>query len=265
MTTTYAPVPSPATAAQGAAPLPALPASIPFSRLLKVEWRKSVDTRAARWLLLVVGLLSVGLMLIPILNPGDNDQDLSGYLTMASFGVALLLPVVSILTLTTEWNQRTVLSTFTAEPRRGRVLGAKVGAGVILALLGSVLAYALAVGGLAISGALGRDVSWAMHPGHILGVTLFLLLNVAMAMGFGALIQNTPAAVVTYFALPAVIATVGLAVKGLRDWFDTSITFTWILEGSWAGQVGQILSTVVLWVALPLAAGAVRTIRREVK
>jgi ABC-2 type transport system permease protein len=263
MSTTYAPVPSTEPATHLA--LPALPPAIPFSRLLRVEWRKSIDTRAARWLLLVVGLLSIGLMLIPILNPSGNDQDLSGYLSIAALGVSLLLPVVSILTLTSEWNQRTVLSTFTAEPRRGRVLGAKVGAGVILALLGSVLAYALAFAGLAVSGALGRDVSWTQHPGHILGVTLFLLLNVAMAMGFGALIQNTPAAIVAYFAVPTVISMIGLAVKGARDWFDSSITFTWILEGSWTGHLGPIATTTALWVALPLAAGAVRTIRREVK
>jgi hypothetical protein len=259
--TTFAPSPPPATDRAARS----MPAPIPFPRLLKVEWRKSVDTRAARWLLLVVGLLSVGLMLIPILRPGDNDQDLSGYLSVASFGVAMLLPIVSILTLTTEWNQRTVLSTFTAEPRRGRVLGAKVGAGAILALLGAALAYVLAVAGLAISGALGRDVSWTMHPGHVLGVTLFLLLNVAMAMGFGALIQNTPAAVVAYFAVPTVVSMIGLAAKGARDWFDSSITFGWILDGSWAGHLGAILATVLLWVALPLAAGAVRTVRREVK
>lgn len=260
MTTTYAPVPAPPREA-----LPALPSSIPFSRLLRVEWRKSIDTRAARWLLLVVGLVSVGLMAIPILRPEDNDQNLSGYLTNAAYGVAILLPIVSILTLTTEWSQRTVLSTFTSEPRRGRVLGAKLGAGMILALLGSALAYALACAGLAVSGALGRDVSWAMDAGPVVGVTLFVAIGVAMAMGFGALIQNTPGAIVAYFVLPAVVSTIGLALKDVRNWFDADVTFDWILTGSWTGNLGPILTTLALWVALPLAAGAVRTNRREVK
>jgi len=224
-----------------------------------------VDTRAARWLLLVVGLLSTGLMLIPLLNTTGNAQDLSHYLSMAATGVAMLLPVVAILTLTTEWTQRTVLATFTAEPRRARVLGAKIGAGIILAAAGAVLAYALAAAALAISATAGRTVSWTMHPAAIAGVAVFLLLNIAMAMGFAALIQNTPAAIVAYFAVPVVIAAIGLAMKSLRDWVDSSTTFNWVLEGNWSGHTAQILTTTALWVALPLAAGAVRTIRREVK
>lgn len=261
MTTTYVPVPVLPREVS-----PAVPPSIPFSRLLRVEWRKSVDTRAARWLLLVVGLVSVGLMLIPILRPEDNEQTLSAYLTNAAYGVAILLPIVSILTLTTEWSQRTVLSTFTSEPRRGRVLGAKLGAGMILALLGSALAYALAFAGLAVSEtALGRDVSWTMDAGPVVGVTLFVAISVAVAMGFGALIQNTPGAIVGYFVLPAVVSTIGLALKDVRNWFDSDVTFDWILTGSWTGNLGPILTTLALWVALPLAAGAVRTIRREVK
>ncbi len=242
-----------------------LPASIPFAKLLRIEWRKSVDTRSARWLLILTAVLSVGIMAIPILRPNDIDQTVGGYLTMAAFGASLLLPVVSILTLTTEWSQRTVLATFTAEPRRGRVLAAKVGAATLLALAGTLLAYAVAAGALAISDAMGRDVSWTLQWNHIAGLALFMILSVGMAVAFGALIQNTPAAIVAYFALPGVVAAIGLAMKDLKDWFDSATTFNWVLEGDWAGHTGMVLSTVAIWVVLPLAAGAVRTIRREVK
>lgn len=256
--TTFAPAPVTPEA-------PELPASIPFSRLLRIEWRKSVDTRAARWLLLLTGLLSVGLMAIPLVRTNDIDQSVSGYLTMAAFGAATLLPIVSILTLTTEWTQRTVLATFTAEPRRGRVLAAKIGSAKLLALAGTVFAYLLTISALALSSALGRDVSWTLQANHIVGVAAFMLLSVGMAVALGALIQNTAAAIVAYFALPAVTATIGLAVKGLRDWFDSSTAFNWVLEGDWAGHTGQILSNAAIWVVIPLTAGVVRTIRREVK
>lgn len=256
--TTFAPVPvTPA--------VPDLPASIPFAALLRIEWRKSVDTRAARWLILITGLLSLGIMAIPLIRTNDIDQSVAGYLTMAAFGAATLLPIVSILTLTTEWTQRTVLATFTAEPRRGRVLGAKVGAATLLSLAGTVFAYALTVGALAISGALGRDVDWTLPANHIIGVAVFILLNIGMAVAFGALIQNTAAAIVAYFALPTVTAMLGLLVKGAKDWFDSSTSFNWVLEGDWAGHTGQILSNTAIWVLIPLAAGAYRTIRREVK
>ncbi len=58
---------------------------------------------------------------------------------------------MSILTLTSEWNQRTALTTFTQESRRMRVTGAKVAVSLLLggvaALFGGlVLALGLVVG-----------------------------------------------------------------------------------------------------------------------
>ena len=41
------------------------------------------------------------------------------------------LPVLLILMVTSEWSQRTGLTTFTLEPHRGRVVGAKFVAGLI--------------------------------------------------------------------------------------------------------------------------------------
>jgi len=100
----------------------ALGPGIPFSRSLRVEWRKSVDTRAARWLLAAVAAVAVIAAVVPIATPHSSDQDLPNYLAIVAIGVTLLLPVVSILTLTSEWSQRTVLTTFTQDPRRDRVL-----------------------------------------------------------------------------------------------------------------------------------------------
>jgi len=37
-----------------------------------------------------------------------------------------------------------------------------------------------------------------------------------------------------------------------------------MLNGEWSGHTPQILATVILWVALPVAAGLVRTVRREI-
>jgi hypothetical protein len=37
-----------------------------------------------------------------------------------------------------------------------------------------------------------------------------------------------------------------------------------VLENDWAGHVAQLSFSVVFWVAVPLAAGIGRTIRRDV-
>jgi len=45
---------------------------------------------------------------------------------------------------------------------------------------------------------------------------------------------------------------------------DTSTTFTWVQNGELSGHTPQILVSVAVWVAVPLALGLVRTARREI-
>jgi ABC-2 type transport system permease protein len=111
---------------------PSAPGPIPFSRLVRVEWAKATDTRAARWLLALVALSTAGIMLVPVLAPTTFDQTYASYLRVAAFGLTILLPVVAILMLTGEWSQRSVITTFTQEPRRIRVLNAKLAVSVLL-------------------------------------------------------------------------------------------------------------------------------------
>ena len=87
---------SPRTLGIDAAPSSAL-GPIPFSRLVRVEWAKATDTRAARWLLALVALSTAGMMLAPVLAPTSFDQTYTSYLGVAALGLSILLPVVAIL------------------------------------------------------------------------------------------------------------------------------------------------------------------------
>ena len=251
---THAVVPLAATSAPG----------IPLTRLLRVEWRKSIDTRAARWLLVSTAVLSIVAVAVPLVR-ADLAQTLPGYAATVSYAVTLLVPVISILTLTSEWSQRTVLTTFTQEPRRSRVLAAKLGAGLGLATIGGAVGFLVAAGGLQLSDALGRDVSWEISTKQLVGYTLFVLLSSLMGMAFGAAIHNTAGAIVLYFVLPTLMMIVGVAIRSLRDWVDTATTFVWLLRGEWSGHWAQIATSIAIWVVLPLAAGLIRTTRREVR
>jgi hypothetical protein len=246
--------------------IPAAPAlaAIPFSRSLHVEWRKSTDTRASRWLLVSVLCTSVISAAIPLVRPHDAIQDLPNYLRTVALGVTILLPVVSILTLTSEWGQRTVLTTFTQQPRRQQVLAAKLGAGLGLAAAGAVAGLAVTAGALQLSSMLGRDVSWHITPGELAGYALFVVLNSVMGMAFGALFHNTAAAVVTFFALPTLMTVIAMPIASIREWVDPTTTLTWILHGEWSGHTAPILTSLAVWLAIPLAAGLTRTLRREI-
>jgi ABC-2 type transport system permease protein len=240
------------------------PGPIPFRRLVRVEWAKATDTRAARWLLALVALSTAAMMLAPILAPTRFDQTYASYLKVAAVALSILLPVVAILMLTGEWSQRSVFTTFTQEPRRIRVVNAKLAASLVLGLLAAVFGGVVTVAGLGLATASGRAVEADLTAGAITGYLLFVLLNVLAGVALGALLQSSATAIAASFALPAAFALLGAASTLVSDWIDMSTTFNWVLENEWGGHVPQISVAVLFWVAVPLAAGVVRTIRRDV-
>jgi ABC-2 type transport system permease protein len=240
------------------------PASaIPFRRLVSVEWSKATDTRAARWLLLTIAVASAGFLLVPMLNQGAQTYE--HYLMFPALVLGTLLPIVSIMTLTGEWTQRTVLTTFTQEPRRGRVVNAKVVVSVLLGLVGALFGAVTTAVALGIVAATGRHLDADLSVGVLLGFLLFIALNVLMGVAFGALLHNTAAAIVLFLVLPTAFGILGAAVESLGHWLDPSTTFGWVLDNDWGGHTPQILTGTLLWVVVPLVGGLVRTVRREIK
>lgn len=237
--------------------------SLPFSRLVRVEWAKATDTRAARWLLALVALSTAGMMLVPVLAPTTFDQTHASYLRVAALGLTVLLPVVAILAFTGEWSQRSIMITFTQEPRRIRVVNAKLAVSMVLGGGGAVVGAAVAAGGVAVAAGSGRSLEADLTVGVVAGYLLFVLLNVLAAVALGALLQSSAAAIATSFALPASFALLGTTSTLVSDWFDMSV-WNRVLENDWAGHVPQISFSIVWWVALPLVAGVVRTVRRDV-
>jgi ABC-type transport system involved in multi-copper enzyme maturation permease subunit len=242
----------------------ASPGPIPFSRLVRVEWAKATDTRVARWLLALVALSTAGIMAVPAVVPASFDQTHASYLRVAALGLSVLLPVVAILLFTGEWSQRSIMTTFTQEPRRTRVVNAKLAVSVVLGLGGAVFGGVVAAAAIGLVAAAGRDLEANLTVGAVVGYVLYLLLNVLAAVALGALLQNSAAAIAASFALPAAFALAGTASTLVSEWIDMSTTWNWTLENDWGGHVPQISFSIVFWVVAPLAAGVARTIRRDV-
>jgi ABC-2 type transport system permease protein len=237
---------------------------IPFSRLVRAEWAKATDTRAARWLLALVALSTAGMVLVPVLAPTSFDQTDASYLRVAALGLTILLPVVAILLFTGEWSQRSVMTTFTQEPRRIRVLNAKLVVSMVLGGGAAVFGGVVTAAGLALAAASGRGLESDLTLGAVTGYVLFVLLNVLAGVALGALLQSSAPAIAASFALPATVAVLGTASRLVSDWIDMSTTWNSVLENDWAGHVPQISFSIAFWVVIPLAAGVVRTIRRDI-
>ena len=122
---------------------------------------------------------------------------------------------------------------------------------------------ALALGFTLLGASIAGDVLRRVQLPRLTGYLLFVLLNVLAGVALGALLQSSATAIAASFALPAAFALLGAASTLVADWIDMS-TWNWVLENEWEGHVPQISVSVLFWVAVPLAAGVVRTIRRDV-
>ncbi|WP_328470114.1 ABC transporter permease [Actinoplanes sp. NBC_00393] len=242
--------------------------NVPLSRLTQVELRKLADTRAGFWLLLIIGLATAGTSAILLGWAEDAEQTFSEFFTFGMLPSAVLLPVLGILSVTSEWSQRTALTTFTLVPARGRVMTAKIVAGVLIAIAATVAAGLLAAVANLIAGSLGGDASWTLDSSLIWQSLLLQMIFVLMGIGFGALLLNTPLAIVIYFALPTVWSIVGGIVTKLADvakWLDLNVTSQALSEAdATGGEYARLGVSVAVWVVLPLVLGFIRVLRREV-
>ena len=245
----------------------ALAASAPIRRpslprLSRVELRKMVDTRAGFWLLAIVALLAVAVPVIVLIVGNEEDKAFGSLLTGTTFFTSILLPIVGILAVTSEWSQRTALSTFTLVPERWRVMVAKIVAALLLGVATVVVCLVVSLLGAGIGGG-EMDVS-ASAIGSVL---LFQLLGMLGGFALGALFLNSPIAIVMYFALPTAVGILGGLIESFPDdWVDTSQTFEPLAENEMAGgDWSRLLVSALIWIALPLVLGIIRLQRAEVK
>lgn len=243
-------------------------AAVPLSRLVRVELRKQVDTLAGRWLMVAVaGVIAVVMTIVLLTQDGLVFSD---YLAVTTLPMAVALPVIGIMGATSEWSQRTAMTTFALEPRRGRVVTAKVLSALVFALAAFVLAVALAALGQLIGGLTGDTTDWSISGWLIGGVALLVAIFVLQGTAFGMALLNTPAAIVAYLVLPTVWTILGAFVSWLTDasqWLDLNLTTNPLTSEAalTGGEWARLGTSVAVWVLLPLAIGTWRVLRREVK
>ncbi|MFC7876455.1 ABC transporter permease [Isoptericola sp. NPDC057391] len=242
---------------------------VSFATLTLVEWRKQLDTRAGRWMLAIIAIITAGVLAVMMAVNGGNHS-FSAFVAGTTTPMAMLLPIVGVLAATAEWSQRTALVTFTLEPRRTRVGLAKV-----VAAIGSGLALlALTVGLAALTHLLvvafrDADPAWDLTARGVGYLALTVVLFMAQGVGFGLLLRSTPAAIVTLLVAPTIFSIVGSLVSGMADvlpWVDLSTASTPLLfDAAMSGEAwAQLATASLIWVVAPLVGGLWRTARSEI-
>ena len=249
---------------------------VPFGRLVAVEIRKMADTRAGRWLLISIAALTALVLAIQlaVILSNDLQVDFRDFMIAMNTPMGVLLPVLGIMSVTSEWTQRTAMVTFTLEPSRSRLILAKFVSTMLIAVVAVVIGLALSVAANLLYGALsGNEVLWDI--GVVDVVFYFLLHAIGMATGFafGTLFLNTAAAIVVYFVYSFVLPGLFQLGAQLMDWFadvqpwiDFAAAQNPLIEGSISGeQWAQLAVSGFIWLVLPLAVGLWRVLRAEVK
>lgn len=243
---------------------------VPMPRLIHAELRKMVDTRAGRWMLIVMSAISLIVVAALLIWADTDDMTYGTLLGFTAMPLIMLLPILGIMAATQEWSQRTGLVTFTLEPRRGRVIVAKIVAALLLGLIVTAAAFAAAalanvIAAATSDGAGAWDVTWKVALGIVLGFAIFVLQGLA----FGFVFLNTPFAIVTSLVLPTVWTIALSLVSALQEpsrWLDLNQTIDPLVSGAMTGENwGQLASSVGFWVVLPMLIGSWRVMRREVK
>lgn len=267
-------------------------APVPFMRLVTLEWRKMLDTRSGRWLLgITVGLLFVvtAIVLIVLANEEGATLSYSDWMfNVLLIPLTFLLPVFPILCVTSEWSQRTGLTTFVLESNRVRLILAKLTAVLVLALVTLLFSAVVGVAGnLAGAAVGGYDASWEVESRTLFWTVAVQILYFLMAFGLGAVLLNSPAAVTIFYVFGIMLPfVVYFALVSSFDWASTLIPFIDLQTSSVQVTTNEQLRVgppdfeakpletlqyvqfgvaTIIWVVIPMVLGFFRIKKTEIK
>jgi ABC-2 type transport system permease protein len=249
---------------------------VSLTLVTQVELRKMFDTRSGFWLIASIAISALLATGGVILWAADDQLTYSTFATAIRFPVVIILPLIAILAVTSEWSQRTGLTTFTLIPHRSRIISAKAISSVIIAVAATALTFAVgALGNLLSAAVTGTTLVWDVTVTQCLYYTLGMVLSLLIGFMLGVLIRSSTGAIVAYFVLTFVLPTIfGLLAESqqwfhdLQPWVDIQFAQSglFVFDHALTGeQWAHIAVTGVTSLLLPLAIGLAFVMRAEVK
>ncbi len=250
------------------------PTRAPMSRLTGVELQKMFDTRSGFWLMASIVITAVLATGTVILFAPDDELTYSTFATAIGFPMAIILPMIAILSVTSEWSQRSGLTTFTLVPQRSRVVWAKANSAVAVGVVSMLIAFVVgALGNVVGTAITGTDQVWDASVSDMLYIVLGNVLGLLVGFMLGVLIRNSPGAIVAYFiyslmlpSLASLLATSQEWFANVQPWVDFNYAQSALFNGDLTGeQWAHIAVAGSMWLLAPLAVGVALVLRSEVK
>src|SRR3954449_7660605 len=248
-------------------------AQIPLSRVVRVELRKMFDTRSGFWLIASIGITGLLATIATVVFAPDDQLTYYRFAEAVGYPISVILPMVALLSITSEWSQRSGLTTFTYVPNRRRVMLAKTTSSVLIAVASMVFAFAAgAIGNVAGSRIAGVSTVWDLSVGHALTIVLGNLVSMSIGTMLGMLLRSSAGGLVMYFVLvllvpnlTSLLATSQDWFKHLQPWVDMPFAQTALFEGMKTGSDwAHIATSFALWILVPGYFGLRRVMRSEV-
>jgi ABC-2 type transport system permease protein len=231
-------------------PDPEARGQLTFDGVVRSEWIKLLSLRSIRWSILTMVLFSwagAALLVVALGDPAlTSVDDLPAVLVQsATFGslfTVLIMAVLGVLSITSEYSSGLVRSTLTAVPARLPVLGAKA---LVVAAMAFVVGVVGTFGGALIAAILhgGEALRLLADPAVLVsltGNTIYLVLAALLALGMGTLLRSSAAAISVMVVL-LFISSVALQVLMMTGWEWVPVVAQWMPV-----ELGNTLSTLAV-------------------
>lgn len=221
-----------------------------FDGVLRGEWIKLLSLRSIRWSIAIMLLLSWGgAVLLSFAMTGSDmvsaDAMPSLIVQSASFGsvfTVLIMGVLGVLSITSEYASGLILSSLSAVPGRTPLLAAKA---LVVAALGLGVGALSTFGGALIAAVIfGADGFTALGDPSVLvsllGTTLYLTLAALLSLGIGALLRSSAGAISVVVVL-LFVSTIVFQVLTMTSWEWVPAVSQWM-----PADLGHTLSTTAV-------------------
>ncbi len=192
-----------------------------LANTIAAERIKLVTTRSPYWCVAIVVALGIGLAILlgwaTSTDSSSSDVNVSDFVVgTTGFGIVVLM-IMAVLAVTSEFRFGTIRTTFQAVPARYNVLLAKA---VVYGGLSATITFVLTLISLPIGKAMsGSDVDLlGSHAVRLYwGVPVYTFLAVLIGLGVGALIRQTAGAIVILLVWSLVLENVLSAIPKVSD------------------------------------------------
>lgn len=245
-----------------------------FDGVLHGEWIKLLSLRSIRWSIALMIVLSWGSALLMSLAMAGSEFATAEAMptlivqsaTLGSLITVLIMGVLGVLSITSEYTSGLILSSLTAVPKRLPLLAAKT---LVVAALGLAVGVVCTYGGALLAAIFLGDGAFAALGSSavllsLLSTAVYLMLAALFALGAGALLRSTAGAisvvVVVFFVsimMLQILSMTGWAWVGtVTDWIPATLGNTLAMAPVTPGYSGAVgywgaMLGLVAWAAAP--------------